>query len=85
MNNNTRKDSCLLCAGCCAFISSSTSPSDTDAVPQGPGSLEKFLNLHKVTELLGKCRTGSDSKAHVLNHSANSKTITCLVNDLKDC
>lgn len=53
--------------------------------PQGPGSLEKFFNLHKVTELLGKCRTGSDSKAHVLNHSANSKTITCLVNDLKDC
>lgn len=76
----------LLGARCFAHISSSTLSNNTKAVHTwGPGSLEKFFNLSKATELLGESRTGSDSKARVFNHSANSKTITARVHDLKDC
>lgn len=52
---------------------------------EGPGSLEKFFNLSKATKLLGESRTGSDSKARVFNHSANSQTTTACVHDLKNC
>lgn len=52
--------------------------------PAGDSFSSSSFNLHKATELLGKCSTGSDFKTHVFNHSDNPQTRTGHASDPKD-